>query len=393
MKFSCMKSELAQAIQIAGRSIASKPQTPIMSGIFMYAHDDMLEIQATDYEIGVMLHIPAEIEAPGQAVVSGRYLQEVVRTLPEEEVSIAYEKSTNICTIASGRSNFNLLSMKSEDYPQIRRIKEGKTFKVSSAVLGELIRRTIFACATNETRPVFTGALLEVEGNNLSMAATDVHRLALNKESIEEEQKGKESYIVPKRVLEEVRHVFGGEVPEDVTVKCTRSEMSFETEKVYLTSRLIDGQFPDYRRVIPSEFGTRVTLKHSEFFAAVSRVGLIARASDYNIIKLIFNMGQVHISSDNPIVGKAEETVPAVIDGEDIKIALNASYLIDVLKILNGENIVISLNGTLKPAAVRDPEKRRFHLYHHAGSDENLNRGEAWKKLSSKRIRSSSTSS
>ncbi|MBR5909992.1 MAG: DNA polymerase III subunit beta [Schwartzia sp.] len=360
MKFSCMKSELAQAIQIAGRSIASKPQTPIMSGIFMYAHDDMLEIQATDYEIGVMLHIPAEIEVPGQAVVSGRYLQEVVRTLPEEEVSIAYEKSTNICTIASGRSNFNLLSMKSEDYPQIRRIKEGKTFKVSSAVLGELIRRTIFACATNETRPVFTGALLEVEGNNLSMAATDVHRLALNKESIEEEQKGKESYIVPKRVLEEVRHVFGGEVPEDVTVKCTRSEMSFETEKVYLTSRLIDGQFPDYRRVIPSEFGTRVTLKHSEFFAAVSRVGLIARASDYNIIKLIFNMGQVHISSDNPIVGKAEETVPAVIDGEDIKIALNASYLIDVLKILNGENIVISLNGTLKPAAVRDPEKEDF---------------------------------
>ena len=360
MKFTCSKQELAQAIQIAGRSIASKPQTPIMSGIYMHAYDNILEIQATDYEIGVIIHLPAEVEAAGEAVVSGRYLQEVVRTLPDDEVSIAYDRDTNICTITSGRSNFNLLSMKAQDYPQITKIKEGKTFKVSSAVLNELIRRTTFACATNESRPVFTGTLMEVEGKTLSMAATDIHRLALSRETIEDELKGKDYFIVPKRALEEIRHINNGEVPEEVTVSCTRSEMSFETGGVYMTTRLIDGQFPDYRRVIPPEFVTRVTLKTADFAAAVTRVGLIARASDYNIIKLIFNMGQVHISSDNPIVGKAEETVPAVIDGEDIKIALNASYLIDVLKILNGENIVISLNGTLKPAAVRDPEKEDF---------------------------------
>ena len=331
-----------------------------MSGIYLHAHDDILEIQATDYEVGVLIHVPAEVESAGETVVSGRYLQEVVRTLPEAEVSIAYDRDTNICTIACGRSHFNLLSMKSQDYPQIIRISEGKTFKVSSAVLNELVRRTTFACATNEARPVFTGTLLEAEGHTLSMVATDVHRLALNRETIEDEQKGKDSYIVPKRALEEIRHINNGEVPEEVTIRCTRSEMSFETGNIYYTTRLIEGQFPDYRRVIPPEFVTRVTLRTADFAAAVSRVGLIARASDYNIIKLIFNMGQVHISSDNPIVGKAEETVPAVIDGEDIKIALNASYLIDVLKILNGENIVISLNGTLKPAAVRDPEKEDF---------------------------------
>ena len=360
MKFSCSKPELALAIQIAGRSVANKPQTPIMSGIYIHAHDNMVEIQATDYEIGVLLHFPAEIESPGEAVVSGRYLQEVVRTLPEEEVSVEYEKATNICKIVSGRSNFTLLSMKPEDYPQIRKIQEGKTFKASSALLKELVRRTIFACSTNEGRPVFTGALLEVEGNTLNMVATDVHRLAFNRGTIEEKQKGKESYIVPKRVLEEVHHIMGGDVPEEVTVRCTRSEMSFETENIYLTTRLIEGQFPDYRRVIPSDFATRVTLKTADFFAAVSRVGLIARASDYNIIKMVFNMGQVHISSDNPVVGKAEDTVPAIIDGEDIKIALNASYLLDVLKIMNGEEVVISLNAALKPVAVRDPEREEF---------------------------------
>ncbi len=360
MKFSCMKSELAQAVQIAGRSVASKPQTPIMSGIYMHAHDGLIEIQATDYEIGVLINVPAEVEKPGETVVSGRYLQEVVRTLPEEEVEIEYDSSTNICQISSGRSHFKLLSMKASDYPQIQRIKEGKTFTASSAVLRDLIRRTIFACASNETRPVFTGALLETEGKEVRMVATDIHRLALNQGLIDEEQKNKEACIVPKRVLEELQHITNSEIPEEVKVSFTRSEMSFETEKVYLTTRLIDGQFPDYNRVIPAEFGTRVTMKNADFLAAVSRVGLIARASDYNILKLIFNMGQVHIYSDNPIVGKAEETVPAVIDGEDVKIAFNASYLLDVLKIINGENIVLSMNDPLKPAAVRDPEKEDF---------------------------------
>jgi DNA polymerase-3 subunit beta len=201
---------------------------------------------------------------------------------------------------------------------------------------------------------------LETEGKEVRMVATDIHRLALNQGLIDEEQKNKEACIVPKRVLEELQHITNSEIPEEVKVSFTRSEMSFETEKVYLTTRLIDGQFPDYNRVIPAEFGTRVTMKNVDFLAAVSRVGLIARASDYNILKLIFNMGQVHIYSDNPIVGKAEETVPAVIDGEDVKIAFNASYLLDVLKIINGENIVLSMNDPLKPAAVRDPEKEDF---------------------------------
>ena len=239
MKFSCLKSELVQAIQIAGRSVANKPQTPILSGIYMNAADNSLKIQATDYEIGVLLHIPAEVEASGDVVVSGRYLQEVVRTLPEEEVTVDYNQETKIFRITSGRSNFTLLSMNAVDYPQIHQISGERTFKISSAILKDLIRRTTFACSMDESRPVFTGALLELEGNAVRMAATNVHRLAVNEGQIEENFERKESYIVPKRVLEELQHITNSEIPEDITVRCTRSEMSFETEKVYLTSRLI----------------------------------------------------------------------------------------------------------------------------------------------------------
>ena len=360
VKFSCLKSELSQAVQIASRSVANKPQTPIMSGIYLHAVDNMLELQATDYEIGVILHIPAEVEKNGEVVVSGRYLQEVVRTLPEEEVKVEYDHDTQILKISSGRSNFTLLSMNAADYPQITRIKESKHFKVSSAVLKDLIRRTTFACSSDETRPVFTGALLELENDSIRMAASNVHRLAVNEGKIEENAEEKNNYIVPKRVLEEFQHIMSSEVPEEVAVSCTRSEMSFETEKFYLTTRLIEGQFPDYRRAIPEQFATRVKMKTADFLAAVSRVGLIARSSEYNTVKLIFNMGEVHISSDNPIVGKAEETVPADIDGEDVKIAFNAAYLIDVLKIVNGEEFMLLMNDSLKPAAVRDLEKQDF---------------------------------
>lgn len=360
VKISCLKSELVQALQIAGRSVANKPQTPILSGIYFHAENDTLEIQATDYEIGVILHISAETEEAGEVVVSGRYMQEVVRTLPEENVQLDYDKETKILKISSGNSTFTLLSMNANDFPKINRMREGKTFKIRSVVLKELVRRTIFACATDETRPVFTGALLELEGDKVRMVATNSHRLSLHEETIGDGQEEKCQYIVPKRILEEMQHIMGGDIPEDVVVYCTRSEMSFETERAYMTTRLIEGKYPDYRRAIPSEFATRVTLPTASFLSAVSRVGLIARSSEYNTIKLVFNMGEVHISSDNPIVGRAEETVKATIDGDDIDISFNASYLIDVLKVVNGDHFILMLNDSLKPAAVHEPDNEDF---------------------------------
>ncbi len=360
MKLSCLKSELVQAIQIAGRSIASKPQTPILSGIYMKADEGLLEIQATDYEIGVILHVKAEVEKSGEIVVSGRYFYEVVRTLPDEEVIIEYDRSTEIIKISSGKSTFTLLSMKAGDFPQIYRMKEGKKFTINSIVLKELIRRTIFACATDETRPLFTGALLEVEGQKARMVATNSHRLAFDEGSIEDEMTELKQYVIPKRILEEIQHILSSEIPEKVEITCTMSEMSFNTEHVYITTRLIEGRYPEYRRAIPSEFSKRVTLSTSSFLSAVSRVGLIARSSEYNTIKLMFNMGEVHIYSDNPVVGKAEETMQAVIEGDDIEIAFNASYLIDVLKTINSESFILELNDSLKPALVREPDNEDF---------------------------------
>lgn len=360
MKFSCLKSELVQALQIAGRSIASKPQTPILSGIYLHADQDLLEVQATDYEIGVILQLKAEIEHPGEIVVSGKYFYDVVRTLPDEEVVIEYDRSTEIIKISSGKSTFTLLSMKAADFPKIHQLSEGKRFTINSVVLKELIRRTIFSCATDETRPLFMGTLLEVEGQRVRMVATNSHRLSFDESTIENDLEGLFQYVVPKRILEEIQHILSSEIPENVEITCTHSEMSFHMGRTYMTTRLIEGRYPEYRRAIPSEFSKRVKLSTSAFLSAVSRVGLIARSSEYNTIKLMFNMGEVHIYSDNPVVGKAEETMQAEIEGDDIGIAFNASYLIDVLRILNSESFIMELNDSLKPALIREPDNEDF---------------------------------
>ena len=250
--------------------------------------------------------------------------------------------------------------MKAGDFPKIHIMKEGKKFTINSVVLKELIRRTIFSCSTDEALPLFMGALLELEGQKARMVATNSHRLAFDEGRIENENSELCQYVIPKRILEEIQHILSSDIPEKVEITCTYSEMSFNTEKIYITTRLIEGRYPEYRRAIPSEFTKRVTLSTADFLSAVSRVGLIARSSEYNTIKLMFNMGEVHIYSDNPVVGKAEETMQASIEGDDIQIAFNASYLIDVLKILNSESFILEMNDSLKPALVREPDNEDF---------------------------------
>ena len=355
-----MKSDLSQAVQVASRSVSSKPGTPILSGIYLCAKDDTLEVQATDFSLGVIIKIKADVDTQGETVVSGKYLQEVVRALPDDEVAVTYDRASKLIKISSGYSNFNLLSMNADDYPKINPIDGEHKFVVKSPLLKELIRRTAFACGVDEERPVFMGALLEIENDSIRMVATNIHRMSCYEGKLEESGEGKFQYIVPKRVLEEIQHIMTGEIPENVIICATKSEIIFKTERFYLSSRLIEGTFPDYEKAIPKEFATRVTLSSSVFTSAIGRVGLIARSSDYNTIRLIFNMGEVHISSDNPIVGRAEETVTASIDGDDIKISFNAAYLMDVMKVIGSDEFVLHMNTPIKTAVISETENENY---------------------------------
>ena len=359
MKFTCQKTELVQAIQTVSKAVSSKPQMPVLSGIYLKAEDGILELQATDYEIGILCQIEAEVETPGNIVLSGRYLQEVTRRLPGETVEIDFDRQEQIAHIRSNTANFTLLSMSANDFPTIHSLEGNINFQIRDNILKDLISKTAFACSNDEARPVFTGCSMEVHDSTVTMAATNTHRLAVKTEVLDDFN-GSIKIIIPAKILGELSRLMISEIPENVAVSCTYNQISFKFDHVYLTSRLIEGQFPDYRRVIPPEFKTRVTMETAGFSSAVDRVSLISRSGDYNVITLEFSNGQVRIFSNNPDIGNAEETVPAVVDGPDIRIAFNAKYVTDSLKNMDSKKFYFSLGQPLTPAAMRQEGDETF---------------------------------
>ena len=364
MNITLAKSDLISALQIVSKGLSTKPQTPILSGIYMTAKEGQLELQSTNYELGFIVTIPAEIHTVGTAVLPGKYLTEFARKLPAEEVSIDTGSSDGLAVIRSGSARFTLRTMEVSDFPVLHRMEGTLQFTIKDRTLARLVKKSTFACLREEQRdrrPIFTGCQLEVEGKEVTFAATNVHRLAVKSELLEEDA-GQIRIIIPAKFLEEVTRTITGDVPTDIHVTCSYNQISMSADGIYMTSRLIEGAFPDYRRVIPQEenIRTRVTLDAATFASAVERASLIARTDQYNIVKLAFEEGLMRISSNSPEIGEAEETIPAEVTGEDVTIAFNASYLMDAVKSLDSDTFVLSLQGAnaqglnLSPVTIRE---------------------------------------
>ena len=364
MNISLAKNDLISALQIVSKGLSTKPQTPILSGIYMTAKEGQLELQTTNYELGFILTIPAEIHNTGTAVLPGKYLTEFARKLPAEEISIDTDSSDGLAVIQSGAARFTLRTMEISDFPVLHRMDGTLHFTIKDRTLARLVKKSAFACLREEQRdrrPIFTGCQLEVEGKEVTFAATNVHRLAVKSEQLEEDA-GQIRVIIPAKFLEEVTRTVSSEVPADIHVTCSYNQVSMSSGSIYMTARLIEGTFPDYRRVIPREenIRTKVTLDAASFASAVDRASLIARTDQYNIVKLSFAQGLMRISSNSPEIGEAEETIPAEVTGDDVTIAFNASYLMDALKSLDSDTCILSLQGSneqgvnLSPMTIRE---------------------------------------
>lgn len=364
MNISLAKNDLISALQIVSKGLSTKPQTPILSGIYMTAKEGQLELQTTNYELGFILTIPAEIHNTGTAVLPGKYLTEFARKLPAEEVSIDTDSSDGLAVIQSGAARFTLRTMEISDFPVLHRMDGTLHFTIKDRTLARLVKKSAFACLREEQRdrrPIFTGCQLEVEGKDVTFAATNVHRLAVKSEQLEDDA-GQIRVIIPAKFLEEVTRTVSSEVPVDIHVTCSYNQVSMSSGSIYMTARLIEGTFPDYRRVIPREenIRTKVTLDAASFASAVDRASLIARTDQYNIVKLSFAQGLMRISSNSPEIGEAEETIPAEVTGDDVTIAFNASYLMDALKSLDSDTCILSLQGSneqgvnLSPMTIRE---------------------------------------
>lgn len=360
MKFTCAKNELKDALQVVNRAVAVKPQTPILAGVYIKAEGSTLEMQANNFSLGIITKIPVNTEESGEIVVVGKYFQEIVAKLPGETVTISYREDEAIVKIQSGASVYELLAMKGGEFPKVKSHEVVTTFKIRSAALKKLIRKTVFACgADDSTRPIFTGCLFEINGNNITVAATNTHRIAIQKDSISDEIEPM-SFIVPSVTLRDLAKMFDSSSDNFVTVDYSGKYVAFTFDNIFMSSRLIEGQFPPYEKVVPASCDMHVKIKVDEMRSAVDRVALISKETEYNTIRFIFTQDGLNISSNSNEVGKAEEHVEATLEGDDIDISFNVKYISEVLNVIESETCRIGLNKPLYPIDIREDDNDNY---------------------------------
>ena len=351
MKIQCEKEHILSAVQLVQKATALKTTMPILTGIFLCASDNFLELQATDYEIGISIVIPAVVFKPGKVVLSGKFFPEIIRKIAGKTIEISSMEQSNMVNVASEKTEFRVLSFPADEYPNIKKFESNNSLIIKDDILKDLIKKTVFSCSTDESRPLFTGALMEISGEDISMVATNTHRLGLKKNKLPIESINAKM-IIPGKILNEIAKVMTYDLPTDVKISWLKNQISFSFENIYIMSRLIEGQFPDYRKVIPNEFFSFCTVAADRLHEAVERVALLAKDGEYNIVKINFNKENIELAGNNPDAGSATESIDVAIEGEPIEIAFNAKYLLDILRIAGSGQVRFNLKSGLSPVMV-----------------------------------------
>lgn len=362
MRITCKQDALNQALQTVQIAVPSKAQVPVLSGIYLMAEDGCLQLQASDHQTSMIYTMEAEVAEAGEMVVSGRYFYDLIRRLPTDRVTLSTAGSPNTVQLASdetasGRYDYQLLTIPAQDFPVLKKQEGRVSFTIWDHVLKDLVKKTGFSCSSDEARPIFTGCLLEVAGGSIRVVATDTHRLALATNEVEPAE-ATARMIVPAKLLQELCRIL----PQNtqLTVHMLDGQVAFVFGSVYLVTRLISGQFPDYNRVIPATFTTELVLDTQQWLLAMERIFLLVREGKYNTVRLRCQDGQLSIVYSNPDVGMASETVACQMTGEELEIAFNARFLLDILKSLDSEQCTVTLNTPLSPAAIRPVDDSRY---------------------------------
>lgn len=353
MKFSCYKNDLIDALKLVSKAVAAKAQTPILSGIYLNAQGNQIELQANDFSLGITAKIPAHVETEGEVVVSGKRLANFVKGMPDETLTFSDEDNQKSLAIFSGGASVELMTMEVSDFPKVKPPETDRSFQISSSVLGNLIRKTVFAVAEDESRPVFTGVLFELKPNKITLVATNTHRLALATEPIDNHNDS--PLIVPANSLNAILPMLNTESDNNlVFVNYSNRQISFTFDNFFVAVRLIEGVFPPYDKVITAENSIHVQVDAAEFKAAVKFVSLMSKEDDYNTTKFHFGKDGIEISANSNDAGYAEKKIPAQIEGNELTIAFNSAYIIDWLNAVDSKVIKLDLNGQFEPAILTE---------------------------------------
>ncbi len=352
MKLSAERDVLAKPLQAVIGVVERRQTMPILSTVLLVARGGELSITATDLEVELVAHAEVDVETGGEITVSGRKLLDICKALPDG-ASVSVSLSGEKLNVRSGRSKFSLATLPAAEFPTVEDIKAEQTITVPQDVLAGLIEKTHFSMAQQDVRYYLNGMLLETGGKYLRAVATDGHRLALSQAELDGGDLAEQQVIVPRKGVLELQRLMSGEGALDIQLGA--NHVRIQLEGIRFTSKLIDGRFPEYERVIPQESSNQLSADKGVIRSALQRTAILSNEK-YRGIRLIIRDSGVVLQAHNPEQEEAEEEVEVEYSGDDIEIGFNVNYLLDAIGAVDGETVTLSVVDSNSSCLVREPE-------------------------------------
>ncbi len=358
MKFTCSQNNFLEAVLTVQKAVSARSSTLLLEGILLETQKDVLKLVGTNLDLGIETYIEADIREEGSVVIPSRLLSEIIRKLPDAEIEVTLLGNYSV-KIVCLNSLVTLQGFAPDEYPSLPDISESEPIEISKMLLAKMIRETIFAVATDESRPVLTGSLLEVEDGEVTMVSLDGYRLALQKGRIESSA-GHRKVIIPGKSLGEIGRIIDGS-DDNISITISDRHVLFDLGYTRIISRVLEGEFINYRQIIPEDYRTRVKVDTKILTSSIERASLIAREGKNNLIKLNLQDQKMTITA-NSESGQVYEEIPVLLEGKDLEIAFNARYFMDMLKAIPDQEICMDLTTNVSPCVIR-PIKGSDYTY------------------------------
>ena len=357
MKIVCQRDELSQKLGVVARAVSARASVQILSGVLLRGEAGRLHLAATDMELSLRSSLDAQVEGDGAVVVPGRLLVELVRLLPESEVTIEHRLDESVVRITSGPSTSTLHTYAAEDFPRLPDLDAVGTFTVDRESLLDTVSRVARSASRDESRPVLTGILVRFEAGKIVTAATDSYRLSVKETELSGEVPELEA-IIPARALAELARI--AQSGDTVELGVHENQVVFAADDVWLTTRRIDGQFPNYKQLLPEAFEHELTLPRNELLDVVRRVGVMVQRT--SPIQLRFAEGELTVFARTQDVGEAKESMPVQYAGDAMEIGFNAEFLREGIESISADDISLKLISPLRPAVIDGGEDDPTYL-------------------------------
>lgn len=359
MKVTFQTQDLCLALERVQRAAQTKVTSNTNNGFFISAEDGKVEFQANDYSIGIRTFCEADVEERGSVLISAPHLLSTIKMMPSGPVVMEQKKGESTVFFKAGQYNSHFPTRDTAEFPLVTEIDHAFHVNMKCKDFAEMVNLVSFAASTDAKNPIFTGILCDITENIFTMAATNSHRLAAREISLEETPTGKGNFIVSASVLQDVIRLLPAGEDSMMEISWASRHVAFSFGETYFLSNLINGVYPDYKRVFPSSFDLHATLDLKDFEEAVRFVSPISRDMSYKTINFKFENGTLEAFEEDPDIGRSETSIPAELDGADVKITFNCTYVEDILRHSKGEKIILHVkkNG---PMVVEQEEDKAY---------------------------------